>query len=82
MLFAMRLDNFRPVDEFKREMDRVIREIRHSEWMAGVDRIWLPGEMEAEKIRERSKNGIPVAASTVQQLRQLAAELDLADRLD
>jgi LDH2 family malate/lactate/ureidoglycolate dehydrogenase len=81
MILAMRVDNFRPVGEFKREMDRVIREIRSSERMAGVDRIWLPGEMEFEKIRERRKNGIPVAASTVEQLRQLAVELNLADRL-
>jgi len=82
MIFAMRVDNFQPVDEFKREMDRVIREIRSSERMEGVDRIWLPGEMEYERVRERRKNGVPVAASTVQQLRQLAAELNLTDRLD
>jgi LDH2 family malate/lactate/ureidoglycolate dehydrogenase len=82
MIFAMRVDNFQPVDEFKREMDRAIREIRSSERMEGVDRIWLPGEMEYERIRERRKNGVPVAASTVQLLRQLAVELNLTDRLD
>jgi LDH2 family malate/lactate/ureidoglycolate dehydrogenase len=52
MIFAMRVDNFRPVDEFKREMDRVIREIRGSQRMEGVDRIWLPGEMEFELAAE------------------------------
>jgi len=81
MIFAMRVDNFRPVDEFKREMDRVIREIRDSKRMEGADRIWLPGEIEFEKIRDRRKKGIPVAASTVEQLRQLADELNLTDRL-
>jgi len=81
-IFAMRVDNFRPVDDFKREMDRVIRELRHSERMEGVDRIWLPGEMEYERVRERRKNGVPVAASTVQQLRRLADDLNLSDRLD
>jgi LDH2 family malate/lactate/ureidoglycolate dehydrogenase len=82
MVLAMRVDNFRPVDAFKREVDRVIRELRNSERMEGVDRIWLPGEMEYERICERRKNGIPVAASTIQQLRQLAAELNLSDRLE
>ncbi len=81
MIFAMRVDNFRPVDEFKREMDRVIRELRQSERMEGVDRIWLPGEMEYERVRERRTNGVPVPASTVQQLRRLADELSLSDRL-
>ena len=82
MIFAMRLDNFRHVDEFKSEMDRIIREIRDSERMEGVDRIWLPGEMEYERVRERRKSGVPVALSTIQQLRRLAAELNLVDRLD
>lgn len=82
MIMAIRVDNFRPADQFKGEMDRVIREIRSSERMEGVDRIWLPGEMEFERIRERSRHGVPVAASTVERLRQLATELELPDRLD
>ncbi len=82
MILAMRVDNFQPLTEFKNEMDRVIREIRNSERMEGVDRIWLPGEMEYERVRERRKHGVPVAASTIQQLRQLAAELNLSDRLE
>ncbi len=82
MVLAMRVDNFRPMDEFKREMDRVIREIRNSDRMEGVERIWLPGEMEYERVRERRAHGVPVALTTVQQLRELAAELNLPDRLD
>ena len=82
MIFAMRVDNFRPVDDFKGEMDRSIREIRNSERMEGVDRIWLPGEMEFHKIRERRKHGIPIATAVVQQLRELATELELSDRLN
>jgi LDH2 family malate/lactate/ureidoglycolate dehydrogenase len=82
MIFAMRVDGFRPVAEFKAEMDRVIREIRESERMEGLERIWLPGEMEYERLRERRKTGVPVAQSTIQQLRMLAADLNLPDRLD
>ncbi len=82
MVFAMRVDNFLPVEEFKRDMDRSIREIRNSERMEGVDRIWLPGEMEFYNVQERQKKGIPVAPAVVQGLRQLAAELSLPDRLD
>jgi L-2-hydroxycarboxylate dehydrogenase (NAD+) len=81
MIFAMRVDNFRPAEEFKREMDRVIREIRNSARMEGVERIWLPGEMEYRSIRERSQKGIPLAPEVVEMLRNLAAELDLPDRL-
>lgn len=82
MIFAMRVDNFQEAADFKREVDRVIREIRNSARMEGVDRIWLPGEMEFERMRERQRNGIPVAPSTVQQLRQLAVDLNFPDRLE
>jgi LDH2 family malate/lactate/ureidoglycolate dehydrogenase len=82
VIFVMRVDNFRPVDEFKCEMDRVIREIRESERMNGVNRIWLPGEIEFYKIRERREHGIPLAPGVVEQLRQLATDLELTDRLD
>ena len=82
MILAVRVDNFQPVDAFKQEMDRVIREIRESERMENVDRIWLPGEMEHHRIRERLEHGIPLAPAVVDQLRQLAVELHLSDRLE
>lgn len=82
VILAMRVDNFSPVEEFKREIDRVIREIRDSERMEGVDRIWLPGEIEFHKGRERREHGIPLAPAVVEQLRKLATELELPDRLD
>lgn len=81
-IFAMRVDCFRPVEDFKREMDRHIRDIRASARMEGVDRIWLPGEMEFHAIRDRRAHGIPVAPAVVRQLQQLATELKLPDRLE
>ena len=82
MVFAMRVDNFRPVDEFKRAMDQIIREIRDTERMEGVDRILLPGEIEFHKIEERKKHGVPLDPAVVEKLRRIADELDLPDRLD
>lgn len=81
MIMAMRVDNFQPVDSFKQEMDRVIREIRESKRMEGVDCIWLPGEIEHYQIHERLEKGIPLAPIVVSNLRQLASELKLADQL-
>jgi LDH2 family malate/lactate/ureidoglycolate dehydrogenase len=80
-VMAMRVDNFLPADTFKKEMDRAIREIRESERMDGVDRIWLPGEMEYHCIRKRSATGVPLAPAVVASLSKLAGELGLADRL-
>ena len=82
MVLAMRVDNFQPVQTFKNEMDRVIREMRDSERMEGVDRIWLPGEMEFHKVRERSERGVPLGSALIAQLRQIAKELQLPERLE
>ena len=79
MIFAMRVDCFRPVEDSKRDMERSIREIRTSGRMDGVDRTCFPGEMEHEKTRERRARGIPIAPAVVQQLRHLTAELRLPD---
>jgi LDH2 family malate/lactate/ureidoglycolate dehydrogenase len=77
VILAMRVDCFRPADDFKRDMDRSIREIRTSQRMEGVDRIWLPGEMEFQAIRRRRERGIPIAPAVAHSLRALAAEVGL-----
>ncbi len=82
MFLAARVDNFQPVAAFKREMDRAIREIRESQRMENVDRIWLPGEMEHRQAQERRQKGIPLGPALIEQLRQLAEDLHLSDRLD
>jgi LDH2 family malate/lactate/ureidoglycolate dehydrogenase len=82
MIMAMRVDNFQPAAEFKQAMDASIREIRESERMEGVERIWLPGEMEYFTRKERLEHGIPLAGAVVGELRKLAAELGMSDRLD
>ena len=82
MIFAMRVDHFQPLEAFKAEMDRVIREIRDSERMDNVDRIWMPGEMEHQRILERKEKGIPLAPVVIANLNRLAAELNLTNRLE
>jgi LDH2 family malate/lactate/ureidoglycolate dehydrogenase len=82
MILAMRVDNFQTPDTFKKEMDLAIREIRESERMEGVERIWLPGEIEYYRIRERLEKGIPIASAVVDELRKLAGALNTSDQLD
>ena len=70
------------MEAFKEEMDRVIREIRDSEKMDGVKRIWLPGEIEFYRVKERLEKGIPIAPAVLDELHKVAAELQLPDRLE
>jgi L-2-hydroxycarboxylate dehydrogenase (NAD+) len=63
--------------EFKQRVDTLVGELRGSEKMPGVDRIWLPGEQSEEKRLRYAKSGIPLADKLVQQLNDLALQLNI-----
>lgn len=50
---AINVGALMPVEQFKRRMDWLIRDIKHAEKGKGSDRIYLPGEMEWEN-RDRA----------------------------
>lgn len=79
--FAMRPDLFRDMDDFKAEMDRRLREIKESTPMRGGGPIRVPGEGLARRKEEMRRGGVPVALPVIEQLRALADQLGLADRL-
>ena len=69
---------FGEIGEFKAAVDKVIRDLRASERMPGVDRIRVPGERSHEiAVRQRSE-GIAIAPSLMQTLHGLAKELRIA----
>jgi len=74
---ALRIDGFRPADEFKEEMDEMFRVIRSSDKMPGVDRIYVHGEDQWEAERDRRVNGIPLDLPTYQSLEGLSEELNI-----
>ncbi len=63
--------------EFKRRVDQLSRDLRSSERLDGVERIWLPGEQSHQR-RERNRvEGIPLLPGVVSDLALLASELGL-----
>jgi len=74
-IVAINVEAFQPVAEFKRTVDMLIRDIRKSNRLPGVDRIRLPGEGSHASRRDRMQNGIPLPAPLAASLKQLAAEL-------
>ena len=65
-------------DDFRRRVDTVVRDLRASERMSGVDRIWLPGEQSHAKRIEYERDGVPIAPGLMQSLDKVAAELGIA----
>jgi L-2-hydroxycarboxylate dehydrogenase (NAD+) len=75
---AMRIDLFRPLDAFKRDMDAMIRALHDSPKAAGHDRIYVAGEIEHETEQERLRNGIPLTQFVVDELREIGEEFGVA----
>ncbi len=70
---AMRIDAFRPADEFKQHMDHWINGFRSCKPIPGQDRILIPGDPEREMEAERKLNGIPLLDPVVNDLRETGA---------
>lgn len=65
---------FGEAGEFKTKMDRMIREIRGQRRAEGVDRIYVPGEIEFEKESETEARGVEVADETIREMAEYAAK--------
>jgi len=59
-LGAMRIDAFRPADEFKENMDKWIETFRNAKVKKGEKAVLIPGDPEREMTDKRLKHGIPL----------------------
>ena len=79
------IDVFMPVDAFRARMDQFAQEIRSQPRMPGVDRIYLPGEIEQEAAERTRESGIVVSDAGRLELDALAKHLGiipLSERLN
>lgn len=74
---AMRIDAFRPKEEFKNHMDNWITRFRSAKTVAGRPSVLIPGDPEREMHAVRLKEGIPLNGKVVDDLKGLAEKLAL-----
>jgi LDH2 family malate/lactate/ureidoglycolate dehydrogenase len=67
-----------PPNEFKKNVDTFIRDIRNSRRLPGVERIWLPGEQSHAKSLDRRAHGIPMPKALRESLDGVARDLKIA----
>lgn len=77
-IIAMKPDLFVGAEEFKERMRYLYERVVGSEKMAGVDRIYFPGELEIERREERLKSGIPYAKEEIELLNKVAKDAGIA----
>ncbi len=72
---ALDLAAFTDVPAFKARVDAYIDEIKASKKAKGCDVIYLPGEPEHLRVRERMEKGIPLQAKVAEELRAIGKDL-------
>ncbi len=76
-LGAMRIDAFRPADEFKNAMDHWIHGFRSARTIPGYEKVLVPGDPEREFESLRLETGIPLLDSVVNDLKELGDRFGL-----
>ena len=74
---AIAIEQIMPLATFKERMDGLIREIRNAPKAKGVDRIYLPGEIEQERRDVALIEGIVLPPDVVASLSGLAEDVGL-----
>jgi LDH2 family malate/lactate/ureidoglycolate dehydrogenase len=72
---AMRVDAFRPAEEFKHHMDNWIIRFRAAKPIEGQEKVLIPGDPERETSAERLRDGIPLNPKVVEDLKELGNRL-------
>ena len=83
---AINIESLMPLENFKNRMDSLIRYIKTSPKAPGVDRIYLPGEMELEREEKARKEGViledPILESLEKTTKELKMESDFKSLLE
>jgi LDH2 family malate/lactate/ureidoglycolate dehydrogenase len=74
---ALDIARFIAVDQFKRRIDEMISNVKRSERLEGVERVYLPGEKGFLTRQDRKQNGIPLWSKLVEDLKQLSERLSI-----
>ncbi len=74
---AMRIDAFRPAEDFKKHMDNWLRRFRSALPVNGQARVLVPGDPEREMEQMRRQQGIPLLAPVVTDLQALAGKFGI-----
>jgi len=74
-IIALDVARFLPLEDYKAEVERHVRELKQSKRLPGVDEIRMPGERRRQCREERLRDGVPLPPPLVAQLDKMAEEL-------
>lgn len=72
---AIRIDAFRDVEDFRRDMDALLDQLKNAPKAVGQERIFIHGEKEFELYERYEKEGVPLMAEVVNGLREVGEKV-------
>ncbi|MDR7481809.1 MAG: Ldh family oxidoreductase [Armatimonadota bacterium] len=78
LCIAIAVEAFVPFEQFTTRVDALIRSVRALPAADGVDRVYLPGEIEHTRAVEYAAAGIPLPPHVVAEVEKVAAALGMA----
>jgi LDH2 family malate/lactate/ureidoglycolate dehydrogenase len=76
-LGAMRVDGFRPIADFKANMDNWIKRFKNAKPINENQKVIIPGEPEVAAEKDRTINGIPLIDAVVNDLNEIATKMGI-----
>ena len=77
LFMALDINRLMPLPLFQEGVTAFIQQLRASELAAGVERIFLPGELEFRRREARLQDGIPLPEEALTTLQAMAKDLGL-----
>lgn len=75
---AMRVDAFRPLEEYYKNMDQWITRFKEAKTVENGPKVIIPGEPEFTHEQERKANGIPIVQAVYDDLKMLSDKFEIA----
>lgn len=72
---AIKIEAFRPLLDFKKQMDSLIAKLKNAPKAKGQTRIYIAGEKEFEMANYNQKHGVPILASVVDEIKKQGEKL-------
>lgn len=77
LFMALDISRLMPITLFQERLSALLTQINASELATGVERLWLPGELEWTRREARRRDGIPVTEEAFTTLQAVADDLGL-----
>jgi len=79
---AVRVDAFRPLEDFIHDMDALLDQLKNAPKAAGQDRIYIAGEKEFELNERHEREGVPLMAEVVDMLKKTGDQVGIPFNLE